>query len=175
MTHSRGHTATIIAAILVGCVRGNSVVLSDQVQIYSTVLLDFERSPDKTTQVPRGLLDPKVLEFVDEPASAQSVQITRHTQALVDSLRARGLVVGLCDSAELNGHAACRGDLAGPEYALSPIRWISRDSVLVSLRMNTVCTTRERLCIDFAVEYKYLLGQTGTSWNVARKTQTMIT
>jgi len=176
MGNARIQVLITLAALPFACGRGRTPIQSDQVKIYSAVLLDFKHIADPFPPAPQGLLDLNILAPIYEPANGQESPVaSRHSLALVDSLRARGLLIGVCDSAKLNGHAACRSDLPGPEYALSTIRSISTDSAVVSILMNSVCTTRERLCFDFAVSYRYLLVRRATKWVVAEKILTMIT
>ena len=159
-----------------GCSGHGRVSWSDQINIYVAVLQDFTALGDKIHASTHALLDPAVLIPVDRRIGSEGRSAPlHHPQTIVDSLLARRVIAGICEPAEVQGHATCRGDLPGPEIALSAIQEVGTDTVAVSALRNAVCTSRDRLCIGFAVEYRYTLVRRGGVWLAATKTQTMIT
>jgi hypothetical protein len=139
----------------------------DHIDIYATVIRDMHG--------PGALLDPKVLEPVEERLESDKAWPRYHGQALLDDLRSNQVVRGICEPAEVQGRPGCRGGLPGPVLAVSTVRHTGPHSVQVSILLYTVPTLRDKIYLPFAVEYEYQLEQQGVSWAVTTKKQTMIT
>jgi hypothetical protein len=139
----------------------------DHVAIYAAVIQDLGG--------PGALLDPKVLEPVDERMKDEDGWPRYHGQALLDAMVATKVVAGVCEPVQINGRTGCRGDLAGPVLEVSGVRQSGPRTVSVSILLYTVSTSRDRLYLPFAVEHEYELEKQGVSWAVVAKRRTMIT
>ncbi len=162
-----GFTWAIVATALLVLRPTEELTTDDHVTIYAAVIRDLRG--------PGALLDPKVLEPVDERMAAGTGWPRYHGQALLDSLVATKVVAGICEPVQVSGRDSCRGDLPGPVLALSSVRHSDLRTVSVSILLYTVSTTRDRMYLPFAVEHEYELERQGTAWAVVSKRRTMIT
>ena len=139
----------------------------DHVAIYRAVIQDLRG--------PGALIDPKILEPIDEQVDSPAAWSKYHGRATLDALIAGGVVAGLCEPAEFGGHEGCRGDSVGTVVALSAVRHATSSTVKVSILLYTVPTRHDKFYLPFAVEQEYELEKEPAGWTVTSKRRTMIT